>query len=238
MGTFSRTPLAIGALALLLCALVAATSDPLRWERAGTGPVERTTEERTEPDQAGSRTAEEREEDASEGGEEDSGAAWVPPLDLTLVLLTAAVLALAVATALRLRLLWRRRLDGSVDTRAGAVPYPDDPDDAPEPELVEAVQGGLADLREGDPRNAIVAAWLRLEAATESEHFTRDPADTPTEFVRRVLAAYRLDAAAIDRLAARYREARFSEHVVTEAHRAEARRCLEALLTDLRAVRR
>ena len=99
--------------------------------------------------------------------------------------------------------------------------------------LPEALGAGARTIGEGSPRNAIVAAWVRLEQAVEGERFPHRPEETPSELVERALAAYRLDGEAIRRLAALYREARFSSHPITEEHRREATDCLRRLLATL-----
>ena len=60
-----------------------------------------------------------------------------------------------------------------------------------------------------------------------------DRAETSAEFVVRALRGLDLDPAPIARLAALYREARFSEHPVGEEARGEARAALEVLHEDL-----
>jgi hypothetical protein len=81
-------------------------------------------------------------------------------------------------------------------------------------------------LREGDPRNAIVAAWQRFEVQGEAAGVGRHRWETSSEYALRILDLVSADAGATNRLAGLYREARFSEHPITESHRAEA---LEAL---------
>lgn len=96
--------------------------------------------------------------------------------------------------------------------------------------LVEAItadaveQDGL--LREGDPRNAIVAAWLRFEVQGDAAGVGRKPWETSSEYAIRILDLVSADSGAVNRLAGLYREARFSDHPITEDHRTEA---LEAL---------
>ncbi|SEC68772.1 protein of unknown function [Nocardioides exalbidus] len=83
-----------------------------------------------------------------------------------------------------------------------------------------------AALREGDPRNAIVAAWQRFEVQGEQAGVPRRSWETSSEYAIRILDLVAADAGAVNRLAVLYREARFSEHPITEVHRTEA---LEAL---------
>lgn len=97
---------------------------------------------------------------------------------------------------------------------------------APLPDVGDAVredaEGQYAALRAGGPRNAIVACWIRLEDAVMSAGLTVRGSETSSELTQRVLTAYLVDDAALTRLAALYREARFSRHDITEAMRAEA----------------
>lgn len=91
-----------------------------------------------------------------------------------------------------------------------------------------------AALVAGTPRNAIVACWLRLERAVADAGLERDVADTSVEFTSRVLGAYSVDRDAIVQLAALYREARFSTHVMDETHRRAALGALDTLHDGLR----
>jgi hypothetical protein len=131
-------------------------------------------------------------------------------------------------------LLVRRRLRGDAPRRPDATaPTAGDAEDDPD-DVEAAVADGLAGLAEGSPRNAVVACWVRLEDVAEAQGLPRRPADTPAEFVGRALDAYPVDPEALARLADLYREARFSTHPLTEAHRAEARSCLERIAFGLR----
>ncbi|CAN5348893.1 hypothetical protein BH11ACT8_BH11ACT8_19180 [soil metagenome] len=84
----------------------------------------------------------------------------------------------------------------------------------------------VALLRQGAPRNAIVACWQRFEIQAESAGVPRHSWETPTDFTDRLFRLVEADRRAVDRLAALYRQARFSDHEVTEADREAA---LEAL---------
>jgi hypothetical protein len=85
-------------------------------------------------------------------------------------------------------------------------------------------------LREGDPRNAIVAAWHHFEVQGERAGVTRRPSETSSEYGLRILDLAAADNGSVTRLAELYREARFSDHPVTEVHRARDL----AALTDIR----
>lgn len=88
-------------------------------------------------------------------------------------------------------------------------------------------------LAAGTPRNAIVACWLRLEAVTIEAGFERNPADTSEEFTARILQQFAIDPAAVDQLAALYREARFSTHDMGEPERDAAIDALGAVHAGL-----
>lgn len=94
-----------------------------------------------------------------------------------------------------------------------------------------------AALQRGSPRNAIVECWLRLEAAVVAAGVPRDPADTSTELTERVLATHHVDPVAIARLAALYREARFSDHPMGEDARRAAIDALDDVHDGLRTDR-
>ena len=145
---------------------------------------------------------------------------------------TTAVLLITFLTAARSIRVCRRR-----DAPAAA---PDDSLGDARPEqasarLDAAAQAGLADLSdETDPRRAVIAAWLRLEAAAAAGTVRR-PAETPGELAERVLAEHAVSPVTLRRLVDLYREARYSSHEVDEHMRADARRALERLRRELTA---
>lgn len=236
MGYGSRALLALGALVLALCVLVTASGQGLQTiarddDRTGSGQRDDSapSESDDQADEAVDR------DQLEEDGEDGAAPVSLLPGRLALLVLLAALVALALGLVARLRIsLRRRRLSGD-QLRATLLPSPQpDPEDETEDALAEALGNALDDLAHGSARNSIVAAWLRLEHATESEWFVRNPADTPSEFVERVLSSYPLDAGVIGRLAALYREARFSAHPITDRQRDEAATCLATLLDGLR----
>lgn len=90
-----------------------------------------------------------------------------------------------------------------------------------------------AALLEGRPRNAIVACWVELERDAAAAGVPRLEAETSAEYAARVVRHAIGDPGPIDALAALYREARFSQHELTDAHRAQAMQALEAVLAAL-----
>jgi hypothetical protein len=83
-----------------------------------------------------------------------------------------------------------------------------------------------------------VACWLRLEASVIAAGVERRPSDTSTELVQRVLGDHQVNPKSLAVLAWLYREARFSDHEMTEAERATAISALDQVHAGLaRSVR-
>jgi hypothetical protein len=119
--------------------------------------------------------------------------------------------------------------------RPGAVPPPQQAAD----ELVAAVDAGLEELSDTDrdPRRAVIACWVRLEQAAAAAGTPRNPGDTPTDLVSRLLTEQRVDARLLSALRDVYREARYATHTVDDRMRAEASTALQRLRADLGALR-
>ena len=88
-------------------------------------------------------------------------------------------------------------------------------------------------LRDGDARNAIVATWHRFEVQGERAGVPRRPSETSSEYALRILDLAEADTGPVRRLAELYREARFSDHEITEEHRAEALAALAGIRRSL-----
>ena len=159
------------------------------------------------------------------------GLGWLPSGSQLVLIAVLAMIVITLLAILRVAVVRRPRV---APGRRRTVQPAIEEQAIEEPEQLQAVlDSEVANLDEGTPRNAIVAAWIRLEDFAESHGVPRDPADTPAEFVERALATYDLDGAALQRLADLYREARFSTHPLGEAQRAEARACLEHLVVGV-----
>lgn len=227
-----------GALVLLLCVLATASGRGVDWPVLEPDPPAVSEDERPADDSTGAGGGGRDEAGRDQDRTDDGGALLLPGRTAAVALVVALGLTVA-AILLRLRFSLRSRRPREGRAALGALLDPVDPELLDDGDgLADALAEGLVDLDVGTARNGIVAAWLRLEAAAESERFHRDPADTPTEFVAHVLASYDLDADAIDRLAVLYREARFSQHALGEAQRSEAAACLATLLRGMPAARR
>jgi len=120
---------------------------------------------------------------------------------------------------------------------AADVGEPMDVDELSEEELsaslAATVAARLAAMAAGSPRNAIVRCWVELEEAVVEAGLDRNPALTAAEFTREVLGRLAVDQGTITVLSDLYREARFSEHDLTEQHRARATAALHALQDQL-----
>ena len=86
----------------------------------------------------------------------------------------------------------------------------------------------------GEPRNAIVECWHRFEMQAGRAGIERRTWQTTSEFVLGLLDLVGADRGAVARLADLYREARFSDHPMTDAHRAEALAALDEIHHSLR----
>lgn len=153
----------------------------------------------------------------------------LPDWAVTMIRALAVVIVLWVAFVLA-RAIWRHlprlRTRTTVPQPMSALP------EVPE-ELAEGGERRLTILREGNPRNAIVACWLDLEQSAAAAGLPRDPAETSAEYTVRVLHTWDVAPDAMGRLAALYREARFSAHPLTEGHRDEAVTALTRLQDDV-----
>ncbi|MEP6797611.1 MAG: DUF4129 domain-containing protein [Lapillicoccus sp.] len=157
----------------------------------------------------------------------------LPPLpDWVVVLLQSLVVVLVVLAGLALlRAGWRHRphYRSRVQEEYAIVPLPDLPE-----ELTRTADARMALLLQtGDPRNAIVACWLDLEDSAAEIGLPRLVFETSAEYTTRVLKTWDLAPDAMGALAALYREARFSRHEITEAHRDDAVRRLSLLHEEL-----
>ncbi|MGO4444372.1 DUF4129 domain-containing protein [Mycobacterium sp. 2YAF39] len=119
--------------------------------------------------------------------------------------------------------------------------FADEDDTSPSPptageSLVRAAEVGLAEIgdRTREPREAIIACYAAME-----RELTRVPGavpqdcDTPSEVLARAVDNRALRADSATELVELFEEARFSPHVMTEAHRDAAVQVLERVLAEL-----
>ena len=181
-------------------------------QAAAEDPAEDTEETRA--------AAEDTTEDAEETQAADPAQVWRVLGGIALALLLAVVV-------LAIRVNRRRRRAAPPESAREA------PDRALLTDRRAARQARM--LREGSPREAIIATWLDLERLVATAGVPRRPSETSSELVVRVLDDREVPAAALTDLAALFREARFSTHELTEALRERAAGDLDAVHAALGA---
>jgi hypothetical protein len=127
--------------------------------------------------------------------------------------------------------------------RAAPVAPPDEYRPAPTKpasgSLARAAEVGLAEAADlsREPREAIIACYAAMERQLEnSPDIVPRESDTPTEVLARAVEHRALRADSATELVELFEEARFSPHVMTEAHRETAVRVLRLVLDELRSV--
>jgi hypothetical protein len=146
------------------------------------------------------------------------------------VVIGLVVVMLLLAVVLSLLSAWRRRdrvgVGDVIDPVEGTV------DTVLRLRLAEAVEQARDTLARvgGDPRDAVIRAWVTLENATEHR---RAPHQTATEFTVALLAKETTDEDALRELRTRYQRARFG-HQSDEHDAAAAKSALDRILATLR----
>lgn len=137
----------------------------------------------------------------------------------------AGVVVLAAGAALlATRAVARRRRDPAVRVRRAVD------------RLAGLLQDSAEDLRaEPDPRQAVLAAYARMERALAPRGAGRLRHETVLEYLERLLARGNLEPGPLRRLTGLFELARFSDHQVTEAMRDDAVGALEAITAALRS---
>jgi len=117
----------------------------------------------------------------------------------------------------------RAELDGS------------DPESGLEDELVSTLEGTIADLRqERDARKAVIAAYAQMERALTAHGVPRNSAETPLEYLGRVLRALAVRDSAVRALTELFEYAKFSPHEIDDTMKDSAIAALGAVRDDLR----
>lgn len=103
-----------------------------------------------------------------------------------------------------------------------------------EEELAAVVAVTIDDLRrEGDTRRAVIAAYANMERVLASHGLGRRPAETPLEYLARILRALRVRESAVQALTALFEYAKFSPHEIAAGMKEEAIAALVAVREDL-----
>ncbi len=140
--------------------------------------------------------------------------AWIP---------VAVVLALAVAGVAAYLVAERRRRG------------PARPEENLAEQLAIALDDTLDDLRaEIDPRRAVIAAYARLERVLAAQGLPRLAAETPEEYLARILGDLEIDQRAVRRLTDLFSRAKFSQHEVDAGMKEEAIQALIQVRDELR----
>ncbi len=201
------------------------------------GHVEALRSEEPSESSSADATEEQIQETLDEERGEPSG--WLSAIALAVEILTVAVLLFLAGRLLRkLRQMWllrsrrrwrRRRRPQDVefevlDSAAQVTEVMSE--DAEEQRTLLAIGG--------EPRNAIVACWHGFEEQAVRAGVARRPWQTTAEFVLGALDLVGADRGAVGRLAELYREARFSDHPMTDEHRSKALDALDVIHASLR----
>lgn len=98
-----------------------------------------------------------------------------------------------------------------------------------------ALDDVLDDLREGDPREAVIRAYSRMETVLGFYGLPREPHEAPFEWLRRILVSLHASALSVERLAELFERAKFSRHAIDEGMREDAIGALTTVRDELRA---
>ncbi len=102
-------------------------------------------------------------------------------------------------------------------------------------QVSDTLRSASSQLAGGQIRDGVILCWRRLEQTAEAAGLRRQPSETSTDLVERLLASLPLSEAPLNRLAALYREARFSSHPIPAEAVAQARADLVRLRAELEA---
>ncbi|HRB03422.1 MAG TPA: DUF4129 domain-containing protein [Ilumatobacteraceae bacterium] len=155
-------------------------------------------------------------------------------LDAFLKSLAVVVLVVCAAALIAIRGWWPSDWSFGADrARRGRrfVPVPEVADSNLDIDLGNA----RAALSVGRPSTAIIACWIRLEADVAAAGWPRSGAETSVEYTERIVATASVDPNSIAELAALYREARFSDHLLNDTDRAHAIDALSRVERGLRS---
>lgn len=148
------------------------------------------------------------------GGSYEPSFAWLP-VTIVLALAAAGVAAFILA---------ERRRRGPASAGDGLAE-----------QLAAALDDTLDDLRaESDPRRAVIAAYARLERVLAARGVARHPAETPEEYLARILGELEVDQKSVRRLTVLFSRAKFSPHAVDLEMKEEAIGALERVRDELR----
>ncbi len=100
--------------------------------------------------------------------------------------------------------------------------------------LPAVIEESLEELeREGDPRRAVIRAYVGMEGALARHGLGRRPFEAPQEYLTRALGAFRVSRPAGERLTGLFQRARFSEHPIAAQMKQDAITSLVAVRDEL-----
>jgi len=108
----------------------------------------------------------------------------------------------------------------------------------PNPRELAALLGEVLEVVEAetDPRRAVIATWAGMERRFAAAGLPRDPAETPLEYVARILdQVLPVTAEPVQALADLFEQAKFSHHRIDPGMRAQALAALRTIRDDLEA---
>lgn len=146
-------------------------------------------------------------------------------------LLLSLIIAVVVAVAALGYWLLRRRRSSNWRSRTGSEP----PAVALPEEIAGALEGGLDEIGSGsNPREAVIAAYARMERALAAHGIARRAPETHLEYLDRALKGMLPSRRSLERLTDLFEQARYSEHPVTRWDKSEAESALTHLRNELR----
>jgi len=120
--------------------------------------------------------------------------------------------------------LWKRRREGDLWDQEAALAAA----------LDEVLADTLDDLRaERDPRVAVIRTYARMEQTFAAYGVPREEAETPLEYVERVLDRLSVSSFSTGRLTQLFGRAKFSPHEIDAGMKDEAIEALEGLRAEL-----
>lgn len=157
----------------------------------------------------------------NDGGLQQRDDAYEPSFAVVPVIVTVALLVIgAAAAALAARS--RRGVAEEVSEDAAVA-------------VGEVLDEALDDLREEeDARRAVIAAYARLEGVLAAYGLPRRPSEAPEEYLQRALPLLEVSREAVALLTALFETAKFSQHDVGAAMKAQAIDALETAREELR----
>jgi hypothetical protein len=116
-------------------------------------------------------------------------------------------------------------------------PLPQPPTGASVAEALSEIATASIDnlRREGDPRKAVIAAYANMERVLAQHGLPRRRAETPFEYVARVLRQLEVSEDSVHRLTELFEYAKFSTHEIDDAMKEQAIAAFAALRDELQA---